>query len=868
MTQVTNKPTIRERLFAKISVWKFSILISLGILLVLFFLGLTIDLLSHRFKSFNLPYNFAFEEGTLVNPDDLNLANTLKYKSDEVTLRLDYKTTNVIIEKNGFVFETIPYHFFKELDNSITNPKYLLEDFTNQASDQYRSPINVSYIIHGRDSAVEMNGFSLSVKGGHFKVYKLSNGFRVEYDIATREVDRSWVPNAVETKEFMTMYNKANGEERAYLRRVYTIDETKNLIRIKTNIPSEKESLTYVYNFWVNKYNLTNEELVKRNIAVGGKNWIIKKPRFIVPVEYRLVDGDLQTTVLTDKIQELSPNVGELSLRICEINLLPNFNKVRNKELADPLHTFCFIPDGSGAIIKPHTFHGTPSFYSKPFYNSDSLQLSSVDRPDTLNTNLLPFYGTSDEKKAILADIKSGIGMAKLTTKSLKHIFKLETTYNIKAYDRYEFVKGQKINVYDKTNTVDRIVVNYYLLTTDANPLTYFDFIKKLQDIYFPGYTHQTSNNYLELEVIGAINKRQHFLGIPYYKDQVLTSYQDFLDIKKSFSSKKIIYKYSGFSSGGVNGYNQEKISRSSALGSKKQLLEIAKTETFFDTYLITHYAKKDGRFVNSRHGVRLIGGNTHTFNAPTRRDLSSELVKDNPFYLLAPNYLNDKVTSFKKRNKEYKHLALRDLGSTFLRNYTTLHTSGDEAILLQQKLINELAQDYTIMLNNPFFIHSLLANSLENIPSSSSERTIFYSSIPFYSLLVSPFIPTYTTNANLDEEQSIDQFIVNALVSNMYLKFTVSKRATDTVKDSIEFNYLYAISLQNQSLIDSINKAYDKLSSFYNKTKNLNLINHELIDKNIFLLTYSSGEKVLFNIGGTTYNNLTTLAPYSYRWI
>lgn len=848
----------------KLSIIQIVAISIVSFILLFLLIFLIVDLSKYRLNRSNGVNNYNFEQGTEIK-EGHQLFTKDKYeekevykKDDNTKLLFDYRTTNVVVMKNGKRYETIPYKYFSDYDSNPANIqkknlKYFITDKNKdkEINDILRSPLNLSYIYRGIDIPIDINGFTSSIKSGNYKVYKLKNGIRVEYDIAERKIDKTWIPNQFSKKEFDKII-KENKSLEQFFKKAYDYKESLSTVKRKQNI--DQAVLELVYNIFLNKYKIDFNDLIKRNQKYNPEHTYIKRPHFIIPVEYRLTeDGNLDVRVLTDRIKELSPNLNDKTLKLCEIKLLPNFVKTNKAGDSANETDYLFVPDGQGAIIKPKGLID-PKIDRFNFYKNDSLLVSNYNKINLTPYNTMPFYGVSDSDKAILADVKNGVANADLTTRNDQYYYRQEINFRLKQFANHEFVKGQKIKFYENITLDEHIQIKYFLIAKEKS--TYYDFVKTLQDEYFKTSKIKPEATLL-FEVLGAFMKKEHILGIPNYKLKSLTNYEQFYEIKKMYEKYNILYKYSGFSKGGISGATHENITYERKLGKWSLYNQILKdNDTFLDTYLIEHYNSKEGHYKERRHAIRTIGGNLLKLGYENRRDILMDGLSEKENYsLLSPNYLYDYILKYLKNNKDVKNLAIRDLGNQFLRNYTTDLFSGDRALKEQEKSLSKmLEENKKLMLKNPFFNLARFASHLEDMPLETSNKIYYYSQIPFLQLLLSPYSRIFSASINLSESNNSNYQLLKALLSNTNLKYSISYNDSEITKGTKFYNRIFATNIFNKSLKDDISNIYNKTKEFYTITEKSHIKNHEILSSNVFKITYENDKTAIFNLSDKDY--------------
>lgn len=797
------------------------------------------------------------KEGIELTQPKPSFHKKLVAEKNGTKLFLDFRNHNFIIEHNGEVYQT---------------SKLLYDPFDDG---QIQGPFILEYFSKSNNKNRDINVYRGSIKSNDYKVFEIENGYRIYYNVKERTIQSSWVPTSLNRKYFEQVLKESTEQQVKLLKRSYNYDEfdlEQKQIKLK-NITNQKV-LEQVYNFWWEVRKITFEQLInfKREFKELENGLTIDFPSFVIPVEYKLDDkGNFVVEVLNDRIEEKSLNLGENTLILRSITMFKNFLGFdANRDISSPtyndtLDSFMFVPDGSGALIMPNR-HFTSQNYFSTFYNNETLNneyLNSKERGYNLS---LPSYGYGSKNKGVLATVELGVSDTKLTMSSDNP--NIYTTFLFRRIDNYEFIKGVKTTLNEEISNKIRYKLNYSFLT--KNPIekvSYYDIVQRIQDQYIKTIRNfKNESKFLLVDLFGAITEKKHFLGIPYYKTISLTSYNQAQSIIDDLNDKNILFKYSGFSKGGYKGDNFNKIKIESSLGSYKDFNNLINKHPniYFDVYLKTYFNSKEANFNNSKYGLQLIGGKTNTFY---ERDRLTSLAKKETFYqyyLLNPNYIEQKMKTFANNSKLIKNISLRDIGNSFYANFTQEVLNGDIANIYQQKgieYIKKQKENRKILLNNPYFYAALHADNIENIPTKSSQHVSFYSDIPFLQLLYSPYMNVFSAESNIDNSILIEHQLLYAKMSNSGIKYLITSKNSDITKKIPYYNFLYST------------KYSDYKNSIINNLKDLNdfnkaidpIINHEILDVNVFEVSYKNGKRIIFNLTDKEYNiGAIKIAPHS----
>lgn len=672
------------------------------------------------------------------------------------------------------------------------------------------------------------------------------------------------ITNLINKKDIEDISNKLNtkiNDIRRYnkyynvFKNSYKMDTDLDYVSIFPTI--DQNNLYDLYDLWYKKYNLTREELIQRSKQILSIPTFINFPSFKIPIDYRLDEkGNLVVEVLNDKIEENSPDIGERTIKLKSIKLFPYMLSIIGDNSGDSLkfnkNDFIFVPDGSGAIIKPYYLNQLATQYFR-FYSNDELFNSYQVKVKDDIKSILPIYGYADNKGSILSSIEGSVSSSAMYLTPIGNIYQSYTIFDLRFDDNYEFVKGTKIRSYEDLNRDERIKVKYMFIKKEpSRDITYYDMVNTVKENYLSNLVKKDNYSPIEIEILGAILDKKHFIGIPYYSTKALTKYRDVEKIINTFDNLKIEYKYSGFSKGGLRGYSQDNLKHDSSLGTYSDLkyLQDKYPNIYYDIYLRTYYYNNDSNFKNSRSGLNTIGGNIQTYYERSDKTLLQDINDLTKYYILNPNYIYNKATNVLENIKDYRNISLRDIGNLHYANYTYDKMSADNVSHIIDEVFKQYKKEHKIMLNSPFIRYAILANSIEDIPTKSSQNINYYSDIPFLQLLYSNYSNVFSNAVNLNNKEKSDIYLMKALMSGNGLKYILSYNDSQITKQIPYYNKYYATNYKNY--IDKIKKEYKILNDF--NVENKSIIDHNIIDKGIYIVTYENMSKYIYNFSNKNY--------------
>ncbi|MEZ3514187.1 MAG: hypothetical protein K1W37_02725 [Lachnospiraceae bacterium] len=564
-------------------------------------------------------------------------------------------------------------------------------------------------------------------------------------------------------------------------------------------------------------------------------------------VEVKLYDdGSITACIPESSIYENADNK-----KIGNIYVFPLLGSSR----LDEKDGYMFVPDGNGALIYLDNKDGRfDSGYVQKVYGSDigvgesyvlSLLWGRYETHNDAEMILAPVYGmvhTGDEM-GYLAIIESGDEEASIYA-----------TPN-GAYSDYNWIAAafRKCTTYIQptsnsggsvTKVTDRIKydINVRYMFVDGADANYAGLAKRYRDYLIE------KDKLVKVEDTFKI--RLDFLGMDvenwmlWKKDAPVTTVDNIREIYSDLEQEgvtDILSIYKGWQDGGIFDLPVTSYDVAGSIGGARDLSKLmdeceAKN---IDFYLFT-----DGVRANTETGnttfdtVKKMDKRLYTQN--TYQNVYREFVYWTPQKTLE----NLKTLQKNLAKKGVNKLALSEIGNTMF-TYTMGDTMQTRLVskYLYEQALQQTSASMDLMLEAPVQCYWQYAKAIVDMPISDSDYIYTDQSVPFLSIALKGILPMYGDYVNFEANER--EYFLKLIETGIYPSFYL------TYKNPSELIYTNSSNVytsQYSVYRDQILSYYDELRQINERTKNSMIVNHEITDTGVTIVTYDNGVKLYIN--------------------
>lgn len=758
-----------------------------------------------------------------------------------------------------------------------SNPQNLEEDALVSKSNKGKLKAQLTLVANSpKGDLIEMNSYDYSVAYGQFKYTPIENGVEVAYTLGEQE-GIYCLPQIISEERMMTKIldlmedgpdKKAiiNGYKKLDLQ---TISDDKEKQELLDKYPQLESVVLYTLRDKQPDFRL--EQMSKAILSVGytfedlaadeeenglpGKE---QSAKFIVPIRYILDEKDLVVTVPMEEVK------GTRGYPITNIRVLEYFGAADMKTTG-----YMMVPDGSGALIQFNNGKTNMPSYVGKVYGED-LSIEKVEQIGNAEQIYFPVYGMKFEDGAFIAIAQKGEAVASVQADIAGKV----NAYNNVYYD-FNVTPNQKmrmpaksgdtvISVYQNRRIEEDLQIRYAFME-EENPTyvhmanTYRNYLTT-QGILKPQEIKQTP---FVVEYIGAIDRKQHMVGIPYIGLEPLTTYEQAKYISNQLVEdgvRGLAIRYTGMANEGIYHTLPIKIKPTSVLGGRRDFKAL---QSFSQVHQITIYPEFDTQYV---HENQLLDGfSTYLDSARLITKRMSKKVPYNSATYVVDEYKNKSAVATPAFALETAHkladslvknkltgLSVSNLGKELSSDFNAKKTVDRQQSLKvsQAQLEAFTKRDLDVMVSGGNVYSLPYASIVTDVPNESNGYNLLDSSIPFMQIVLHGTMPYTSSAINLAKDYK-HMVLKNVEVgAGLYYTWTYADNAV--TKDTYYSKY-YAT--HYRGWIDEAVALYKRVEEDLGDTYNQKIIDHKEVAKGVVVVTYEKGKKVIVNYTEHTVN-------------
>ncbi|MFC5528737.1 DUF5696 domain-containing protein [Cohnella yongneupensis] len=752
-----------------------------------------------------------------------------------------------------------------------TNPPSRDQD--NKALPFEKENMSSQFTIQFRDKLTTLNAYSnfaQSIDKGQFTAESIQDGIRVTYTLGDMSRGIEVLPKYISKQRFeeRVLNNLDDSTAKYVFARYYPLKTDPNVFeRLDTTVSRDLVLSKMVAAF--DKAGYTEEDLAidnEENGVVGES--ISDKPKFVIPLEYRLIDNQLVVSLPVGDIEE------QAGYSIRTIELMKFFGAAGSDE-----NGYMLVPDGTGSLIYLNNGKINDDSYVQAVYGTDPTA-NTRSRAQISESVRMPVYGMKKDAGAWFAVIDQGDAIASINAdvsgklNSYNYVY---SRFNIRGEDTLEMTSGGKtkeVPIMSDELYQGNIEIRYSFLSgEDASyagmaaeyqrQLREYGLLRPLQEAKLPFY----------VDMVGAISKQKSLLSVPYDALVSMTTFEQagqIVDRLHQDGVSNIRMRYLGWFNEGIQHGVPSKVKLDGVLGGSKQFKQLVQQLTDNGGALYPDVAFQliygSARFTPSSDAARFI---THEAaeRAPYNRSFNRMNDDLGTYYLLSPAKLPYLVDRFLDSYASYglKSLALRDLGDDLHSDYREDRVINRETAkrIVVSQLANAADNVPELMITGGNAYSWPYAKHLINVPTSSSQFNITDEDVPFYQMVIHGYIDYSGEPVNIDDEQNVRKQLLKSIELGASPHFTWSYESSSNVKFT-QFDTMYSIAYEDwyKQAVDM----YEQADRVLAPLRNVRMTERILLSDSVVQVNYENGSSVYVNYGEQPVTvNGTTIEAHNY---
>ena len=711
------------------------------------------------------------------------------------------------------------------------------------------------------------------VNHGAFSYDIVNNVLEVNYTVGN--LDRTYViPPAVPEERMLEFISLMTSAQRSVVNSGYRLYDIDNLRRddnreeLLALYPDLISNNIYVLRAATHDYQKAEYEVYFAEVGYTYEDYLEdvahypalageEKPAFNISLHYSLEGKSLVVDIPFEKIGYRT------GLPITTLSVLPFMGA---GGLDD--EGYLLVPDGSGALIYFNNGRQNQQAFNSIVYGWDEGLVRNAVISD--NRSPFPVYGIQKNGNALLCIIENGAAYASVRA----DVSMRNSSWNY-VYPRFTMVHSEIMNISGRSQ---RDVYNYERMLPEGESITlrfvicdedsYVGMAKEYRSYLLDRYpslnTQQNNSVPVAVEILGAVNKTQHRLGIPFDLPLKLTSYNEaaqMIDDFSRFGWSDVYVKLNGWFNRGVEHFIPSRIRLINELGSSRDfnnLVEAAQTNGYMLYPEVDFFFMKDKKLFDGFNLYRDVS-----------RYINRERIQRYPYsfiwfgelqqwgklsYVITPQAMMSMIDNYSDRadNLGLQNIAFRNIGYRLAGDYNERqHVSREESIAMRQEKLDELHNSGTgIMLLAGYAYAAPFADFIVDMPLTDQGFGITDASVPFYPIVLHGLVP-YTGRAiNLAEDYTKNLLKTIESGAGLYFSFMTEEVA---VLQETRFRQFYAN--EYDKWVEDANSLYRRFSADFGHLYNQPITGHSIISNGVTVTEYQDGTRVIVNAGDFSFN-------------
>lgn len=569
-----------------------------------------------------------------------------------------------------------------------------------------------------------------------------------------------------------------------------------------------------------------------------------------VPVDYTIDDKSFKISVITSEISD-----GD-EYTVTGVSIAPFICGIKNDPTDD---SYLFLPDGSGAIIRPKTTDTVGIYGSIPVYGGDYAKRVEEFR-GFAEPCYMPVYGMKNGDSGLCAIIDSSaerafieysVGSSNIGYSSVYPFFRIKSYTMIDSPLKKVSENLMQFNEY---LTDEPLSVSYYpLFGEDCG-------YNAMADIY-RGYLVE---NYglkklkseairLSLEIEGGIENKKFFCGVPYTGLTPLTDVKQAKEIAEYFSQScdGLMMRLCGFTQNGLDvGRVGGGFRINSKLGGKKDIAALA--DYCKDKNIVLSLDFDPISFNEGGNGYSIIKSAAKFSDEQTGYIDEYNNVTGAPsgtrIYLLSRALVPQVLSRFSEKSSDYgfEAVGLGKFGSYIYSDFSSNKTyncnniqesvvKGIKSVSLDKSVVLTGANDYAVA----------VSDYISGVPVNSSGYDFYSCDVPFYTMVFKGYASMSSKAVNLAADS--DKLLLSCVEAGISPSYAI---LYDFTQEAILSKYAVTRSSEFMHIREDIVENFNRTRAFLEAVSLAQITEHRVIDSELRAVTYDNGVTVYINYG------------------
>ena len=574
-----------------------------------------------------------------------------------------------------------------------------------------------------------------------------------------------------------------------------------------------------------------------------------------VPLTLTLEETGLRATVKAADIVESGKT------RLMSVSLLPYLCSAQK---TTDRTAYLMVPTGSGALMYTDDDRSANGrAYSGEVYGTDAarLLLHPVENEEAI---CLPVFGAkTDAQNALFAVIDQGAGAAwieALAGNSRYDYANVYARFLYRGYDEMEYSSRWESKALSAGCKPDAVYsVCYYPLAGEQADYTgmaqlYRQYLRENGQLQKSAAEQKA----YQVTLIGGVETRQFFLGIPYERVTPLTPYSQAKTLLSELTEATGAAPAVLLKGYGESGVSLRKVGGgfgfAGAMGrrSEREALLTYCRENDIPAFLDYEL----NRFTQSGSGFRAIfdTAKTAVLQAaaayPLKRNIRSPDDSYPKIRLLKRALLPTAVEKVLKAVPETAEVSLGSLGACAYSDYTQEETYLRGNIETQvPELIRQVQErGKAVALRSANGYAAGVADTVFEVPVQNGHYASFDENIPFYQMVFRGSVPLYTTPVNYAADTRA--FLLDAVEAGVSPGFALTGQHVPSLTTAETDDYFYAAEYSGQK--ETLVRQVAETKAYFAAIGSAEITAHALLDGGVTKTEFANGVTVLVNHGDT----------------